>query len=199
VSFDRLALVILAPLLTQVSVYAGAKEANAGATAFRLSLDPNGQLTKCEITLSSGDAQSDDRVCHFMATRARFQPYLEEGKRIASVFTSRMRFEDGGTQGITFRKIDGAAISDRQVDTIVGTTKLLAVDDVRFLKAHVLIEPNGKVEKCAIINSSGEGRIDDLACSALRSNSVQPAVDAQNNPVQSVWDMKILVRGFAAK
>jgi periplasmic protein TonB len=45
-----------------------------GATAFRLTVGPNGRVTGCQVTSSSGSSALDSATCRLLTARARFTP-----------------------------------------------------------------------------------------------------------------------------
>ena len=45
-----------------------------GTTGFRLTVGPNGRVTDCQITSSSGSSALDQATCRIMRSRARFTP-----------------------------------------------------------------------------------------------------------------------------
>lgn len=50
------------------------REGNQGRVSFRLAISPDGRVTGCEITASSGFARLDAATCANVAKRARFDP-----------------------------------------------------------------------------------------------------------------------------
>ena len=45
-----------------------------GTTGFRLTVGPNGRVTSCTVTSSSGSSALDNATCRIMRSRARFTP-----------------------------------------------------------------------------------------------------------------------------
>ena len=45
-----------------------------GTTGFRLTVGPDGRVTNCEVTSSSGSSALDTTTCRLMRSRARFTP-----------------------------------------------------------------------------------------------------------------------------
>jgi len=191
----RLATILV--LMTGLLPFQSARSADTPSaeikwTYFRLSLDKAGHIASCEITTSSGDAKADAWACKFMKYRARFYPPHRKGEALASVFTNRIRYEKSRDTKINFEKRGDS--KNPMVDLIVETNAIYPNVLPRYLTTNVLISPDGQVEECAVSESSGEKSIDALACGALRKNGARPAVDVDNNPVRSVWLMKVMVR-----
>ena len=45
-----------------------------GSTGFRLTIGPNGRVTDCQVTASSGSAALDQATCRILRSRARYTP-----------------------------------------------------------------------------------------------------------------------------
>jgi protein TonB len=45
-----------------------------GTTRFTLTVGPNGRVTNCSVTGSSGSSSLDSTTCRLMTSRARFTP-----------------------------------------------------------------------------------------------------------------------------
>lgn len=61
-----------------------------GSTGFSLNVGPNGRVTNCEVTSSSGSATLDRTTCRLLTSRARFTPATgTDGRPIADVYRSR--------------------------------------------------------------------------------------------------------------
>jgi periplasmic protein TonB len=45
-----------------------------GTTGFRLTVGPDGRVSNCEVTRSSGSSSLDNTTCRLMRSRARFTP-----------------------------------------------------------------------------------------------------------------------------
>lgn len=65
----------------------------AGITAFRLSLDPTGKPTHCEIVSSSSFDLLDEATCKRLTNNARFSPALDAaGTPVAGSYSGRVRW-----------------------------------------------------------------------------------------------------------
>ncbi|WP_081590475.1 energy transducer TonB [Blastomonas sp. AAP53] len=70
------------------------REERAGTTRFRVSIGPDGRVTGCEITGSSGHADLDEATCKNVTRRARFKPALDSaGNPIADSYSNAVRWE----------------------------------------------------------------------------------------------------------
>src|SRR6476661_6893372 len=64
-----------------------------GTTGFRLQVGPDGRVTSCEVTSSSGSAALDSATCRIMKSRARFTPAHDAtGKPTSDSTSSRIRW-----------------------------------------------------------------------------------------------------------
>jgi protein TonB len=64
-----------------------------GTTAFRLEVGPNGRVTDCTITSSSGSSTLDSTTCRIMKSRARFTPANDSsGAAVSDSVSGRIRW-----------------------------------------------------------------------------------------------------------
>ena len=57
------------------------KRGEQGRVAFRLTIEPDGSLSRCEVTESSGFSSLDDETCEIMVFNARLSPVRNEDGR----------------------------------------------------------------------------------------------------------------------
>lgn len=70
------------------------REERAGTTRFRVTIGPDGRVTNCEITGSSGHADLDEATCKNVSRRARFKPALDSaGNPISDTYSNAVRWE----------------------------------------------------------------------------------------------------------
>lgn len=64
-----------------------------GTTRFRLSVAPNGKVSDCVVTSSSGSPTLDAATCRLMKSRARFQPAKDsDGRPVEDTAASAIRW-----------------------------------------------------------------------------------------------------------
>ena len=64
-----------------------------GTTGFRLTVGPNGRVTNCSVTSSSGSSALDNATCSLMTRRARFTPARDSnGQPTTDTVSSRIRW-----------------------------------------------------------------------------------------------------------
>lgn len=65
-----------------------------GTTGFTLEVGPDGKVTNCTVTSSSGNSSLDQTACRLLPRRARFTPAKDSaGNGMASSFSSRIRWQ----------------------------------------------------------------------------------------------------------
>lgn len=70
------------------------REERAGTTRFRVTIGPDGKVTNCEVTGSSGHADLDEATCKNVTRRARFKPALDSaGNPISDTYSNAVRWE----------------------------------------------------------------------------------------------------------
>lgn len=73
---------------------AALRDNESGVTGFRLDVGPDGRVTNCSVTSSSGSSTLDTTACKLLMRRAKFTPAKDEnGNAMASSFSSRFRWE----------------------------------------------------------------------------------------------------------
>ena len=65
-----------------------------GTTGFRLDVGPDGRVTNCTVTSSSGSSSLDSTTCRLMRSRARFTPATDSnGNRTSDSVSGRIRWQ----------------------------------------------------------------------------------------------------------
>lgn len=65
-----------------------------GTTGFRVTVGPNGRVTDCQITSSSGHPDLDQATCTNVTRRARFDPALDgSGNPTTGTYSNRVRWQ----------------------------------------------------------------------------------------------------------
>ena len=68
------------------------REEREGTTGFRVTVGPDGRVTDCQITSSSGHADLDQATCDNVRRRARFTPAVENGQPTSGSYSNRVRW-----------------------------------------------------------------------------------------------------------
>ncbi|MBA4748473.1 MAG: energy transducer TonB, partial [Sphingopyxis sp.] len=70
------------------------REEREGTTGFRVAIGPDGRVTGCDITSSSGHADLDQETCKLVTRRARFDPALDrDGNPTTGSYSNRVRWQ----------------------------------------------------------------------------------------------------------
>lgn len=70
------------------------REEREGTTAFRVNVGPDGRVTSCSVTRSSGHSDLDEATCRNIQRRARFNPATNgSGDEVAGTWSSQVRWE----------------------------------------------------------------------------------------------------------
>jgi periplasmic protein TonB len=65
-----------------------------GTTGFRVTVGPNGRVTECSVTSSSGHPDLDQATCSNVQRRARFDPALDgSGNPTTGSYSNRVRWQ----------------------------------------------------------------------------------------------------------
>jgi protein TonB len=69
------------------------REEREGTTSFRVQVGPDGRVTDCQVTGSSGHADLDAATCENVRRRARFTPATDgEGNPTSGSYSNRVRW-----------------------------------------------------------------------------------------------------------
>lgn len=69
------------------------REEREGTTSFRVTVGPDGRVTSCEITGSSGSDDLDNATCSNVTRRARFNPATDgDGNPTSGSYSNRVRW-----------------------------------------------------------------------------------------------------------
>jgi protein TonB len=65
-----------------------------GTTAIRLDVGPDGRVTNCTVTSSSGSSSLDNTACRLLKSRARFTPATDStGAKVSDSVSTRIRWQ----------------------------------------------------------------------------------------------------------
>ncbi|NJS14311.1 MAG: energy transducer TonB, partial [Sphingopyxis sp.] len=70
------------------------REERTGTAGIRVAVGPDGRITGCDITASSGHGDLDAETCKLVTRRGRFDPALDrDGNPTSGSWTTRIRWE----------------------------------------------------------------------------------------------------------
>lgn len=150
-----------------------------GAVGFRLDVDAKGNVTDCHVSRSSGYSELDVRACEMLRKRAVFRPAQDEaGAEIPSVY-----------KGTFTWVLPGGPRDANPVNRAAGTP----VDSVVSLKALPksyanpallrLVFAGDTVKSCIVEASSGNAKLDAVACEQARGQVPPLSVEKSGWPV----------------
>ncbi len=65
-----------------------------GTVGFTLAISPTGDVSTCEVTLSSGAVELDDHTCALLTRRAKFTPARDaDGNATTGSYSNRVRWD----------------------------------------------------------------------------------------------------------
>lgn len=69
------------------------RDGQQGTSYFKLGVDPNGRVSSCTITQSSGSSALDAATCRLMKQRARFNPAHDDlGRPVGDIVVNKIRW-----------------------------------------------------------------------------------------------------------
>ncbi|MFT4026555.1 MAG: energy transducer TonB, partial [Novosphingobium sp.] len=70
------------------------REGKEGTTRFRVTVGPDGRITGCSVTGSSGSPELDEATCSLVTRRGRFTPAKDgEGQPTTGTWASAVRWQ----------------------------------------------------------------------------------------------------------
>lgn len=128
-----------------------------GRVGFRVAVDENGRVTRCEIIRSSGVPDLDTIACEKVSERARFVPARNgAGEPVASSWTSTVVWQIPD---------DDAPVEAPQPGFLIMT---------------IVIEPDGTVSDCQV--ERAEGAASQFPDECPDGQRFEPILDADGNP-----------------
>jgi TonB family protein len=163
-----------------------------GTTGFRLIIGPNGRVSQCQITASSGSVSLDAATCRILAARARYTPARDSlGNPTNGADSGRVTwrlplFYEEGRAGVpmpqqsAYRQFDlRTLISPGDYPEAAFRAHAAGVSLVRLA-----IGTDGRVVGCAVEHGSGSDALDATACRILTARArYGPAQDGEGAPL----------------
>ena len=152
---------------------AAIRRGEQGDVGFRLVVAPDGRVTRCDVTASSGSAALDRATCRIVAGRARFTPARDAaGNPVADVVASRVHWAlppaTGLASYISARDYPREALRRREQGRV---------------EFELAVSPEGRVAGCRILASSGSAALDAQTCVIMTERPrLTPARDAEGRP-----------------
>lgn len=140
-----------------------------GTAKFSLAVDATGKTTGCHIVGSSGYSELDELTCTLLRKRAVFVPGRDaEGTDIPVTYNGAFTWV---LPGSNLKVNPISAITSTPVDTVVSLkTVPKSYANPALLR---LVFAGGAVKRCIVETSSGNAKLDDVACEQVKTD-IQP-------------------------
>jgi TonB family protein len=165
----------LASYFTADDYPAAALRAEAeGSVFFRLDIAPDGRVSACTVTASSGSAALDNAACRILRSRVRAIPARNAGgNAVADVISSSIRFilpelapERAGIPVPAIRATPRAPLpSYVSARDYPRAARAAGIEGIAYVR--LVIGTDGRVRACAIAQTSGSAALDAAACRLL--------------------------------
>ena len=146
-----------------------------GRVSLYLQIGADGRVSNCAVTETSGARSLDDMACAAAKKRARFEPARDAaGESVAGDYRT----------GVVF------GLGEHQLLSVIPMTlgvKALPSDYDTPAKTRVLFGPDGRVENCAVMTSSGSAGADAAICTVVqRDLRIAPPKSGSREPAAAV-------------
>jgi TonB family protein len=178
-----------------------------------LLIGTDGKTERCGVQVSSGSNALDDQTCSLLIANALFEPAKDEnGTAVRSIFYQALTWELEDEPDPAL--IAGAEELERldaelpkrakKARLLNGTEVARAMDYPKKTLARgqagtttmlLLVGPEGRVERCAVANSSGSGTLDVQSCNLFIANAkYNPARDRRGRAIPSIFHQRLTWR-----
>ena len=157
-----------------------------GTTGFSVTVGPDGRVSDCVITASSGSPDLDLATCTNVKRRARFEPALDaDGTPTTGKYANRIRWQiPSFVPQISFPR--GPVMQGGAWARILPTDfpqRALAEKREGKVKIELAISPAGAVERCKVLESSTHADLDGETCKIASNRATFfPALDVTGQP-----------------
>ncbi len=142
-----------------------------GIVSVILYVSPEGKVSACDVTESSGFASLDARTCTLLRLRARFDPAVDTaGAPAAGVY--RMANSWGADTHLLRTDV-----------SLPLQVSRLPADYKTPMKARLIFDPTGHVSACEVTDSSGSDAADRAACAYVSRELVLPSPKTRSDKV----------------
>jgi TonB family protein len=185
-------------------------QGQTGTTGVRLTVGPNGRVTGCTITRSSGSRVLDSTTCRLLVARARFTPARDSaGMPMDERYDGSVSWPPIGS-GMASNvsppnATDARDPRDRPARRAAprGSIQgLFRPDDYPSVAVRagaqgqtavaLTVGADGRTTGCRVTGSSGTRSLDNAACSVVRSRArFTPAIGSDGNPTEDVHETHV--------
>lgn len=148
-----------------------------GRVHFRLDVDINGRAVACHVLNTSGFWLLDNKTCTIMLRQARFKPAEDgSGKPIPARFTSSFFWAHGDADLQDWKILTKEVTAPIMVSISVNR---LPTDYTAPALVRARFGEDGKVAECRVELTSGNAKIDAIACRQVEIEAVRPQMAAR--------------------
>jgi TonB family protein len=137
----------------------------SGFTVVEVFVDATGKPQTCGVAATSGSEDLDVKACAAAVLRGKYRPAADEnGVPMNGVYRLRVRWK------LETRFFDGGPASRPKapVDLVLEVAKLPQGRPSVTVALTYLVDDQGAIQRCSILQSSGFPTFDTGACSALK-------------------------------
>lgn len=168
------------------------QEEREGITAFRVLVSKRGVVTNCTVTESSGHADLDDVTCSNVSKRATFYPAQDKkGRPVEGSYANRVRWQiPVMASNASFpilrdslpRPPQILKAAELRIEKDDYPSGALAAGEQGVTTFALDIDPEGKVNGCDVVTSSGSVILDQQSCVVAKKWSFEPARNIDGKP-----------------
>lgn len=166
-----------------------------GNSSFLLLVSPEGKVTRCFITQSSGSPELDKRTCVVMLIRAAFKPAVDEtGQPTYDTYRGRVNWRnpDRPNRDLTWRPAPDEPDFELQVK------KLPSGLEQQQISLIVRTDPSGHIVYCnEETTSSASPQLASVGCAQAKASYVSVLKDDADKPIGLIRTLNILFKAQA--
>ncbi len=164
------------------------KDRRQGIVAFQLEITPDGRVSHCIITGSSGHPDLDSTTCALMVRRGRFDPALDGQRQpVPGKWSNRVKWSLPSeaflvTKGKVPKLANGYSARLEKSDYPAAAMSAKVSGDATV---KLSVSVSGEVADCAVVISSNSDLLDNQSCSIARNWRFNVLRDDKMRPVAS--------------
>lgn len=164
------------------------KDRRQGVVAFQLEIAPDGRVSQCKVTSSSGHPDLDSVTCVLMARRGRFDPALDGQRQpVPGKWSNRVKWSLPSeafliTRGKVPKLANGYSTRLEKSDYPAAAMSTKVSGDATV---KLSVSASGEVADCIVVKSSKSDLLDNQSCSVARTWRFNILRDNKLKPVAS--------------
>lgn len=169
---------------------AGAKRRREeGTISFSLLISPEGRISKCSVTQSSGFPELDDRTCTVITGRARFKPATDEnGMATHALYNGRLTWLLPGRKG----RLPGRSTAIPPADIELQVQRLPNGALEESVSIVTKVDPTGHIISCEPASQKeGPTKLVEIACAEAKAYYAFVQTDADGKSVTLIRSLRV--------